>query len=92
MAPASYLQSTSGTAFDGAVFAGAAVYFPVSGNGTFAGTTLSVPAGVHTMLVTGLAPAAGYTVSIQPGGGNVITIAPGGTSIADSAGVLRLTF
>jgi hypothetical protein len=44
------------------------------------------------MLVTGLAPAAGYTVSIQPGGGNVITIAPGGTSIADSAGVLRLTF
>jgi hypothetical protein len=93
MAPASYLQSISGTAFDGAVFAGATVYFPVSGNGSFAGTTLSAPAGVHTMLVTGLAPGAAYNVSIEPGGsGNVISIAPGGTRIADSAGVLSLSF
>jgi hypothetical protein len=75
------------------VFAGATVYFPVSGNGSFAGTTLSAPAGVHTMLVTGLAPGAAYNVSIEPGGsGNVISIAPGGTRIADSAGVLSLSF
>ncbi|HXR36761.1 MAG TPA: hypothetical protein VN754_12465, partial [Candidatus Binataceae bacterium] len=94
MAPALDLQSISGTAFDGAVFAGAAVYFPVSGGGSFAGTTLSAPAGVHTMLVTGLAPSAAYSVSVQPSGsGNAVSIAAGGISpTTDGAGVLRVTF
>jgi hypothetical protein len=94
MAPATYLQSASGAAFDGAVFAGAAVYFPVSGNGSFTGTTLPDPAGVHTMLVTGLAPNGTYTVSVQPGvNGAVVSITPGSNgSTADGAGVLKLTF
>ena len=94
MSSATYLQSTSGTAFDGAVFAGAAFYFPVSGNGSFTGTNLPDPAGVHTMLVTGLAPNGIYTVSVQPGtNGTVVSVAPGSTgNTADSAGVLRLTF
>ncbi len=80
-----------GTAFDGAAFGSAAVYFPVSAGGSFAGTTLSAPAGVHTVLVMGLTPGAAYSVSVQPaGGGNAITIAPAASgSTADSAGVLE---
>jgi hypothetical protein len=92
MAPAVYLQSSGGAAFDGAAFAGAAVYFPVIGGGTFAGTTLSAPAGVHTMLVTGLAPNAAYGVVIAPGGGATVSIAAAAGSTTDGAGVLRLTF
>ena len=40
MAAATYLQSSSGTSFDGAQFSSAAVYFPVSGSTPFAGTTM----------------------------------------------------
>ena len=94
MSPATYLQSTSGTAFDGAVFAGMAVYFPVSASGSFAATTVSAPTGVHTMLVSGLTPNAAYNVSIQSsGGGNVVSISSSSSgTMADSAGLLRLTF
>jgi hypothetical protein len=94
MAPATYLQSISGTAFDGAVFAGAAVYFPVSANGPFTATTFSAPAGVHTMLVAGLAPNTTYNVSVQPNGsGNLVSINSGSTgTTSDSAGLLTLTF
>ncbi len=94
MYAATYLQSTSGAAFDGAAFAGAAIYFPVSGSGSFTGTTLPDPAGVHSMLVTGLSPNGTYTVSVQSGvNGTVVSITPGNTgSTADGAGVLRLTF
>jgi len=89
MAPAVRVQSTSGTAFDGAVFGSAAVYFPVAA-GAFAGTTLPAPAGVHTALVTGLAPNASYGVSVA---GNAISVLPGGAgATADGAGVLRITF
>ncbi|SPF55937.1 hypothetical protein SBA4_760015 [Candidatus Sulfopaludibacter sp. SbA4] len=88
MAAATYLQSSSGTAFDGAAFGSTAVYFPVSGSGAFAGTTLSVPAVVHTVLVTGLAANGSYSVSVQAG---VITIATGSGATADGAGVLRVT-
>ena len=94
MAPAATVQSTSGTAFDGAVFGNTAVYFPVSGNGSFTETTFSVPAGVNALFVTGLAVKTSYGISIQPGGsGNVIRITPGGAgAVTDAAGVLRLTF
>jgi hypothetical protein len=94
MAPATYLQSTSGTAFDGAAFGSVAVCFPVSGNGQFAGTTLVIPAGVHTLLVTGLVAHTAYGVQTQPGGiGTVVSITPGSTGAsADGAGVLQLTF
>lgn len=84
------LQSTSGTAFDGTAFASTAVYFPVSASAAFAGTTLSVPSGVHTMLVTGLAVNTSYGVSIQP---NAVTISANGSSATtDAGGVLKVTF
>jgi hypothetical protein len=94
MSPATYLESSSGTAFDGAVFGSAAVFFPVSATAPFAATTLTVPAGVHSALVTGLAPGATYSASSQSSGAsNVISIASNSTGYtADAAGVLVLTF
>jgi len=94
MVPATYLQSTESTAFDGAVFGSAAVYFPVSSTAPFAGTTISAPTGVHTLLVTGLAPAASYGVSIQSGSsGHTVTIAASGVgAITDAGGVLDFSF
>ena len=94
MVSAIYAQSTGGTAFDGAVFGSTAVYFPVSTSGVFAQTALTVPTGVHTLLLTGLTASTAYGVSIQPGGaGSVITVTSGGSgAIADGAGVVRLTF
>jgi hypothetical protein len=93
MSQATYLQSTGGTAFDGAAFAGTAVYFPVQAGGAFAATNFTAPAGVHTLLVTGLTAGAGYSVNAQTGAaGTTITVTPGGASAADSAGLLRVTF
>jgi len=89
MNPAGYLQSTAGTAFDGAVFSNVAVYFPQSATTAFAGTTLPAPSGVHTVLVTGLTPEAMYAVSVVAG---AVTVTAGTGSTADSAGVLRVTF
>jgi hypothetical protein len=93
MVPATYVQSTSGTQFDGAVFGSDAVYFPVI-KGSFTTTTLSTPAGVHTLKVAGLTPNATFTVSVQPSGsGNIVTITPASTgTTADNAGLLSLTF
>jgi uncharacterized repeat protein (TIGR02543 family) len=89
MVAASYVQSTTGTPFDGAVFGANAVFFPVSTSTPFAGVTLTLPAGVHTVMVAGLAPG-NYTYSVA---GGVITIGAGGTSAAtDSAGLLTITF
>jgi len=90
MAPATYLQSTAGTPFDGAAFGTTAAYFPVNSTGTFTGTTLPVPAGVHTLLVTGLTANSSYTATLQPNG--TVTIAAGTGTSADGAGVLRLIF
>ena len=94
MAAATYLQSNGGTPFDGAVFGGTAVYFPVSASAIFGATTFPAPAGVHTLLVTGLAPNTAYGVGVQAqGAGNVVTVSPGGAgAIADAAGVLLVTF
>ncbi|HYL99682.1 MAG TPA: hypothetical protein VEZ90_12065 [Blastocatellia bacterium] len=94
MVPATHLQSTAGTSFDGAIFGTLAVYFPVSATASFTGTTISAPAGVHTMLVTGLAPNTTYGVNIVVSGtGHSIAVSTSGTGgTADAAGVLRLTF
>ncbi len=89
MAAATYSQSTSGTAFDGAGFGSVVVYFPTSATVAFAGCTLPAPAAATAMYVTGLASNAGYTVSIQPASnGYSVTIAAGGSTMADSGGVL----
>jgi hypothetical protein len=94
MVPASYLQSKSGTAFDGAVFGSAAVFFPVNADGQLAVTVFPAPAGVHTLLVAGLAPNTPYGTSVVSSGtGNSITITSGVTgATTDAAGLLRLTF
>jgi hypothetical protein len=94
MSAAGYVQSSSGTAFDGAVFGAAAVFFPVSATTPFAGTALSVPAGVNTVLVSGLKPNASYSASIQASGASsVISIASSGSGyVADAAGMLVLNF
>jgi len=93
MAPATYLQSTSGNLFDGAQFGGTAVYFLVSATAAFTGATLSVPAGVTTMLVAGLSPNTGYGVSFQQiGTGYAVSISTAGaTATTDGAGLLVLT-
>jgi len=89
MFPATYSQSTGGTAFDGAAFGSFAVFFPQTTNASFGPTTFSVPAGVQTLLVTGLTPNTGYTVGIQAGSNvNSISVAPGGSTMTDNAGVL----
>jgi hypothetical protein len=90
MVPAMRLQSSQGTAFDGAAFGSVVVYFPVSASGGFAATTFPAPAGTHTMLVTGLTPGASYGVQVQ--GGSVVVTPGGSGGSADSAGVLRVTF
>jgi hypothetical protein len=88
------VRSTGGTAFDGAAFGDSTVYFPVSGNGAFNGTTLPVPDGVHTVLVTGLAPGGAYGYSVQSNGGaNVLNITINGSAVtADAAGLLKVAF
>jgi hypothetical protein len=92
MAPATYQQSTGGMAFDGAVFGSAAAYFPVSATLPFGGTTLTLPASVQLLLVTGLTPNASYGVTTQSGAAtNVVTITAGGAgTIADAAGVIEV--
>jgi hypothetical protein len=89
-----YLRSVGGTAFDGAAFHNAAVFFPVSAKESFAGTALPIPSGVHTLLVTGLTANASYSVQFQPtGDGSVVHVTQGSIGIlADDAGLLRLTF
>ena len=93
-APATYLQSASGTAFDGASFGANAVYFPVSAAVAFTGTTLPAPAGVHQVIVTGLVANTPYSASVQPSGtGNAVSIAPSASgAVADAAGVLVVKF
>ena len=99
MTAANYLQSTAGTAFDGAQFGGSEVWFPVSGTGVFGGATLPVPAGVHSVLIAGLAPGGTYTISTQSSGsGLAVSVYPGmsggasGGVTADAGGVLQLSF
>jgi hypothetical protein len=93
MMPATYMPSSGNTAFDGAVFASFAVYFPQSATATFSGATFSAPPGVHTLVVTGLAPSTGYAVNITSGaGGTTVNVLPGGNSMTDAGGVLVLNF
>jgi hypothetical protein len=89
MAAATYLQSTGGTAFDGAMFGSSEVWFPVSTANAFGGATFPVSAGVHTMLITGLTPNAAYTATVA---GSAVSVFPGGSTTADAGGVLVVTF
>ncbi len=88
---ATLVQSTAGTAFDGAVVKNMAVMFPSAWNGGFSTTTYSIPNTVTAQLVTGLTANAGYDVTVIPNGSNAdVTIAPGSQLTADAGGVLKI--
>jgi hypothetical protein len=94
IAPSVPLKSSSGIAFDGAVVSNEAVFFPVNIIQSFTATSFSIPAGVHTILVTGLKENNHFTVSIHPAqnGTDVTITSENSGAAADSAGVLRITF
>jgi hypothetical protein len=91
-APSVRIQSTAGTAFDGAVVAGRAVLFPVDVDyaASFATTTYTVPASAAQQVVTGLVPNGSYNAAVTAQGGNLqITLTAGGSQhTADAGGVL----
>jgi hypothetical protein len=94
MVPSALLHSASGMAFDGAVVGGEAVFFPVTTIQSFTSTAFSIPAGVHTVLVSGLKENShfGATVRLAETGTSItIALDPSG-STSDAAGVLRITF
>ncbi len=83
------VQSSGGTAFEGAALAGTVVLFPVDLAPPFASMTYLAPAGASHQIVTGLAPSASYTVAAQPApGGMQVTVSPGPGTMTDSGGVL----
>jgi hypothetical protein len=89
--PASLIQSSSGTSFDGAEVAGlnTVVMFKRDVAAAFGGATFSVPNSTAHIYVTGLAPSTGYSVSESMNGQALsVTVTTGGSFITDSAGVL----
>jgi hypothetical protein len=89
--PAQRVASRAGAAYDGAVVAGTAVLFPVN-LGQGGATTIDLPAGVRRILVTGLAPGAGYTIGLQSTETTAtLTLTDGGPSTADEGGTLEVT-
>jgi hypothetical protein len=84
-APTSLIQSTGGTAFDGAVAAGSVVMFRRDMTTAFTTVTFSLPAANIPFYLTGLTANAGYTVTQA---GTAVTVTPGGPSVSDQAGVL----
>lgn len=88
------MQSNSGTEFDGAQFGAIEVWFPVTAGAVVVVAAFPAPAGVHSVLITGLAPNTGYSVSIQTTGtGNTVGVFPGGSNAtSDAGGVLSLSF
>ena len=84
-AATSVINSTGGTAYEGAAVDGVALMFPVDIAAKFESVTYTAPGGVNAHLVTGLAPDTGYKVE-QNGG--TVTVTPGGDKKTDSGGVL----
>ncbi len=83
------MQSSAGTAFDGALIVDTVVMFKRDVAAAFAGTVYSVPVTAAHHYVTGLAPATGYTVTATSDGVNAqITVTAGGSILTDSAGVI----
>jgi hypothetical protein len=92
MTTATHVASTSGVAFDGAVFGANAVYFPTNVLGTLTATTFSLPTGVHSVYVAGLAANSSYGYTVQTtASGSVVTLTPSGTTaVADAGGVITI--
>jgi len=91
---ATLVQSTAGTAMDGALAGNAVVLFVHDDTQSFNGVTYTVPAGVRQHYITGCAPNGFYKVtSASPAGSLEVTIAPAASGAqADAAGVLALEF
>ncbi len=92
VAAATYLQSISGTAFDGAAFGSSVVYFPVTTNSGMTTTTFGAPGSATNMYIAGLTPGSAYAVQLSVNaGGYLVQLTPGGTGYtADTAGVLTV--
>jgi hypothetical protein len=88
------VQSSAGTAFDGATIGTTSVMFikNPSDLGTFSSTTFTVPNATTQFYVAGLTPSVNYQATITPSGGNSnVVVANGGSTSTDSAGVLSFT-
>lgn len=87
---ATLVQSTAGTPMDGVVFGSNAVFFMVTANSTFNGTTYIVPTNVTQHFITGCALNGFYNIAKgSTANGLEVTIAPSTSGLqADSAGVL----
>ncbi len=87
------VQSTAGTAFEGALVRNTVALFPADLSAPFTGVTYSVPAATTVHRILGLAPSAGYRVASQTTGGNTqVTISTNGTDrYTDAGGVLELS-
>ncbi len=84
------VRSIAGTSYEGAVVHQHAVLFKRELNAAASSVTYLVPSDTQTHIVTGLAPATGYTVSTLPIGDQVqVTLTQGGSQQTDSAGVLQ---
>lgn len=89
--PATLVQSSAGTAFEGTVVHNTAVLFSNVWGAAFTSTTYTIPVTATTQIVTGLVPNAGYNVAQTLDGGNVtVTITTGNQLTADAGGVLLI--
>jgi hypothetical protein len=81
------VESASGTEFAGVEVEGTLVLFRVDLQEEFTAVSFPRPGTAMRILITGLAPGAGYVVTET---GNSVTVAPNGPSVADQGGVLVL--
>jgi hypothetical protein len=89
--PTSLIQSSGGTAFDGAIVAGlnTVVMFKRDTAAAFGGVSFEVPVNTAHVCVTGLNPNSSYSLTEQStSGGVLVTVAVGAGLATDPAGVL----
>jgi hypothetical protein len=86
--PATLVQSTAGTPFEGAAVHGVAVLFPVD-LGPVGSVTFTAPSGTARFLVTGLTPGGKYSAQVTTTStGVTVTVTSGSDKTADEGGVL----
>jgi hypothetical protein len=85
------VQSSAGTAFDGATVGTTCVMFITTPSqlGSFSSTAFTVPNTVVQYYVSGLTPNTDYQLTVTPSGTNfLVTVKKSGSTFTDSAGVL----
>ena len=83
--PVVLIQSSSGTAYQGAAVHGVAVLFAVDLSTPFSSLSYTAPAGTVAHVVTGLSPNTGYQVNLN---GTSLSLTPGGGTMSDEGGTL----